>query len=316
MDGTASDSVTLHAVGVASAQGARPSQQDRHIIFTPEEMPREIGERIAVFAVFDGHGSHVVAKHAQNTILQFLLASPEFLKGNYEQAMQDAIDKEEETLFKEFRNGSNKFVVSGSTVSIAVVNLTSGILVVGNLGDSHILMAERDPNNGELTSVHRLTESHKPGNRDEKQRIQQAGGEVHAQHDIPRLGALNMSRALGDLQYKKPRNNMTKGPITDEQTLAIGDPSHDKGDFLSTQLSSTRLELRKDGQYLLALTTDGITNALTDKNIMHSMARLFQQGLKAEDVSESLVKEIASRPGSDNATFISVSLKGSSVSPQ
>jgi serine/threonine protein phosphatase PrpC len=98
-------------------------------------------------------GSHIVAKHAQRTMLQYLLESQEFRKGNYEQAMQAAIDKEEKTLFKEFRAGSDKFAVSGSTVSIAVVNLTSGILVVGNLGDSHVLMAERDLNNGALKSI-------------------------------------------------------------------------------------------------------------------------------------------------------------------
>ncbi|KAL5341009.1 phosphatase 2C-like domain-containing protein [Aspergillus crustosus] len=310
MTGSASEAVTLHALGVATAQGSRPSQQDRHIIFTPDEVPSEIGEKIAIFGVFDGHGSHSIAKHAQLNMLQFLLASPEFPKGNYEQAMQAAIDKEEKTLFQEFKDGKEHFAVAGSTASLVILNLSTGVLVVGNLGDSHVLLAERDPSNGELRSIRRLTEDHKPDGPDEKQRIEDAGGEVHSQNNTSRIGAINMSRALGDLQYKAPLNNMPHGPITDEQTLAIGDPSKPKEDFLSTQISSTRVELKKDGQYLLALTSDGITNALQDKNIMHSMSSLFGKGLKANEVAEAIVKESTDRPGSDNATFISVFLKG------
>ncbi|KAL4877765.1 phosphatase 2C-like domain-containing protein [Aspergillus karnatakaensis] len=315
--GAAPDAVALHAVGAAAAQGSRPSQQDRHVVFTPEALPREIGERIAIFAVFDGHGSHLVAQHAQTNILQSILASPEFRKGHYEAAMQAAIDKEEETLFKEFRDGEEKFAVAGSTASIAVVNLSSGTLVVGNLGDSHILLAEVERGgggDGEVKDVRRLTVSHKPDNPPEKQRIEQAGGEVHDQHEIPRLGSLNMSRALGDLQYKKPLNSMDKGPVTEEQTIAAGDPGKERGDFLSRQLATTRVELKRDAQYLLALTTDGVTNAQRDRVIMHSMAGLFGQGLRANEVSESIVKECVSKPGSDNATLISVFLKGSSSS--
>jgi serine/threonine protein phosphatase PrpC len=35
--------------------------------------------------------------------------------------------------------------VSGSTVAVCLINLTAGELVVSNLGDSHVILAERDP---------------------------------------------------------------------------------------------------------------------------------------------------------------------------
>jgi hypothetical protein len=35
--------------------------------------------------------------------------------------------------------------MSGSTAAICLINLTEGELVVSNLGDSHVLLAERDP---------------------------------------------------------------------------------------------------------------------------------------------------------------------------
>lgn len=35
--------------------------------------------------------------------------------------------------------------MSGSTVAVCLINLTVGELVVSNLGDSHVILAERDP---------------------------------------------------------------------------------------------------------------------------------------------------------------------------
>jgi hypothetical protein len=44
------------------------------------------------------------------------------------------------------------FGKSGSTFGVCLVNLTEGILVVGNLGDSHVLLAEDHPNGWEVVS--------------------------------------------------------------------------------------------------------------------------------------------------------------------
>jgi serine/threonine protein phosphatase PrpC len=67
--------------------------------------------------------------------------------------MQAAIDKEDELLLQGFREGQNFFATSGSTASLALVDMKNGVLVVGNIGDSHILMAERDPENGQVKSI-------------------------------------------------------------------------------------------------------------------------------------------------------------------
>ncbi|KAL2832558.1 phosphatase 2C-like domain-containing protein [Aspergillus cavernicola] len=315
MENLASDSVELCAVGGASAQGFRPSQQDRYSIVISEEMPSGISDTLAMFGVFDGHGSHFAAQHAKNNIPRFLLNSPEFRKGEYQRAMQEAIEKEDRTLLKGFRNGEDRFANSGSTVAISLVNLTKGILIVGNLGDSHISMVERDPDTTELQNVDRLTESHKPESPEEKRRIEDAGGKVHFQHNVWRIGALNLSRAIGDLKYKRPLNNITTDPVTDAQRNTTEKPTEDRDDFVSIKMSFRQVELQKDKQYILALTTDGVTNIIDDKTLMHNVMHLFNLGKNAEEVSQSLVDDATTRPGSDNATCIAVFLNGISAPP-
>ncbi|KAL3481453.1 phosphatase 2C-like domain-containing protein [Aspergillus californicus] len=314
MDDPAADSIALHAFGGASAQGSRPSQQDRYLILTPEGLPSGIGDTLALFAVFDGHGSHLVAQHAKKNVPVFIFESSEFLEGNYERAMQVAMEREDKCLFDEFCHGEDRFSDSGTTVSIALINLTRGILVVGNLGDSHILLAEREPDSPQLKSVDRLTESHKPETPAEKQRIEDAGGKIHSQRDVWRIGSLNMSRALGDLEYKGPLNKIATASVKDTETKATDEEREQRRDFLSIQMSSRRIELEKDKQYILALTTDGVTNYIQDDIAMHSLLRHSNSGMDAEEVAQSLVNEATGRPGSDNATCIAVILNGVSTS--
>ncbi|KAL4900855.1 hypothetical protein BDW74DRAFT_182440 [Aspergillus multicolor] len=334
MDSLGSRIVKLHAVGAQSAQGSRPDQQDTHIILTSAEAP-DIGDSIALFAVFDGHGTPAVSTHAKEHIPRLLLESAAFKAGNYEQAMQEAIDREDDLLMQGFNGGEDAFAVSGSTASLALLDMKRGVLVVGNIGDSHVLMAERESETGEVRGIDRLTTSHKPEDRAEKARIEKAGGQVQSQHDVARIGSLNMSRALGDLQYKTPLISAPGPPKTDGQRAALADPdsgtdaavsdgltqngteSESGGgtekatdDFITVQLSFRRVDLRKDAQYVLALTSDGVTNVLSDDKIMEGMVQMFNAGSQAEDVARVLVDQAVATPYSDNATCVAVFLNG------
>ncbi|KAL3463622.1 phosphatase 2C-like domain-containing protein [Aspergillus heterothallicus] len=337
MNGTATtENVALSAVGSASARGSRPSQQDRHLVLTPDKLPSGVGKDIALFAVFDGQyappslthsnpnslqltqrsGSEIVAEHALQHIPNSLFDSPGFREGDYERAMQSAIDQEDKALFKGFHDGEMRFSTAGSTVTLALVDFVKRTLLVGNLGDSHAMLAERDPGSAEITNVTRLTEDHKPDKPDEKERIEDAGGTVHAQKSVARIGALNMSRSLGDLEYKQPLNNMDSGPVTDEQKLAIlgtDKSAEQRGSFLSIELSFKKTELANDKQYLLALTSDGVTNCMEDKVIMHSLSHLLKSGQSVEEAARSMVDETTSNTGSDNATCIVVLISGAQV---
>jgi len=73
---------------------------------------------------------------------------PEFEKGDYEGAIKGALEDEDGILLESFMNDKNtEPAVVGSTVALCFVNLTKGVLVVGNLGDSHIILAQRNASN-------------------------------------------------------------------------------------------------------------------------------------------------------------------------
>lgn len=59
--------------------------------------------------------------------------------------MKGALANEDGLLLDRFMRESVEPAVSGSTVAMCLINLTTGELVVSNLGDSHVILAERDP---------------------------------------------------------------------------------------------------------------------------------------------------------------------------
>lgn len=59
--------------------------------------------------------------------------------------MKGALADEDGLLLARFMRESVEPAVSGSTVAICLINLTTGELIVSNLGDSHVILAERDP---------------------------------------------------------------------------------------------------------------------------------------------------------------------------
>ncbi|KAH1270727.1 hypothetical protein KXV81_006696 [Aspergillus fumigatus] len=279
--------IKLRGVGGASAQGTRPSQQDQYMITPPQEIPKmTIHDELAIFAVFDGHGSRKVAQHAKRHISELLFEGDALQAGRFEDAIRQAIQKEEETLLEECQEGEDKFAISGSTVSVVIVNLNNGVM------------------------VHRLTQDHKPENPKEKERIEDAGGVVNYASETARIGALNMSRALGDLQYKNPLNNDTMGPSTAGQEIAAMTPSIEQGSFVSSEPSIIRVDLRQDRRYILALTTDGVTNVLKDSVIINEIKTRHEGGLGVQQVADELVRGVTQGERRDNATCIAVFLDG------
>lgn len=43
---------------------------------------------------------------------------------------------------KEYNAGHDEYAFSGATVAISLVDLSSGLLTTGNLGDSHVVLGE------------------------------------------------------------------------------------------------------------------------------------------------------------------------------
>ncbi|RAH80041.1 hypothetical protein BO86DRAFT_449371 [Aspergillus japonicus CBS 114.51] len=310
-------SLTLKDAGGSSSQGSRPTQQDQYTILRPDAFESKT-DQLALFAVYDGHGSSKVAKHARDNLPCFLRHSPDLQTGDYEKAIAEAIRREEEQLLHEFWEGEDKHALAGTTMALAVVNLTRGVLVVGNVGDSDVLLGEEGAEQG--LEVTRLSTTHTPESDGEKHRVELAGGTVNTESGTARVGALNMSRALGDLRYKNPLNNMTQraksGSGTSEgETPGANDSPAQRGDFISSEPALNRVNLRDDRRYVLALLSDGVTNVLDDATILHRIAELRQSGFDATRAAQNITEGTTALPGSDNATCVTVFLEGPKENP-
>ncbi|KMU86591.1 hypothetical protein CIHG_04379 [Coccidioides immitis H538.4] len=200
--------LSLLDCGIATDQGQRPHQEDRYAFITPQGFPACDHRQLAFFAVYDGHGGPDVSDHASKHLHLNLISSPAFQAGDCENAIRGAIDAEENQLFEGFASGGNDASTSGSTVALTLVDLNKGEVVIANLGDSHIVLGELEWTGGKITyKTKRLTTADNPDVPEEKSRVEAAGGTIRRRAGQARIGTINMSRALGDLQYKKPLND-------------------------------------------------------------------------------------------------------------
>ena len=155
----------------------------------------------SLFAVFDGHGGSEVAKFCGKYFPIELRENASYKKKDYKKALEETFLKMDELLLsekgpemlKEFRNDqevANSF--AGCTANVVLIVGKS--YYVANAGDSRAIIYNSD---GEFTP---LSVDHKPDMEGEKKRIQNAGGYVSEGRVNDNL---NLSRALGDLEYKK-----------------------------------------------------------------------------------------------------------------
>jgi serine/threonine protein phosphatase PrpC len=196
--------------GATSMQGWRKSQEDAHIAAT------DLPDNISVFGVFDGHGGKEVSLYVKKHFVDELRKLDSFKNGNYEAALCEIfkrmddllLTKEGEQELKKIREayGGDSMHGFGLTdpsapvskftgCTATVVLITKDSIYCANAGDSRTVLARSAKQNG----VEPLSEDHKPDNLPEKTRIEAAGGFVEENRVN---GSLNLSRSLGDFEYK------------------------------------------------------------------------------------------------------------------
>lgn len=275
----------------------------------PDQFPAKTEDKIAFFAVYDGHGTDLVSDHASRNLHIVIANRPEFAAGDYEGAIKGALGDEDAVLLDSLKE-SVEATEAGSTVAICLLNLTKGDLVVANLGDSHIILAERHPESGQPYRTQRLSKSHKPDVPDEKSRIESAGGLVNKSTGSARVGGLNMSRALGDLQYKNPVNKLDNDEALPKTRRASAVAPNARGNFLSNEPHLVRMKLQTDRRYLLVLVSDGISDISNDTALIQLVMRLSMRGTRAGDIAQEITNSAAAHPHSDNSSCIVVLLDG------
>ena len=142
-----------------------------------------------------------MAKFCSKHFPPALKSNANYVAGNYKAALEETFLKMDEmllssegpNLLREFRAESdvnNSF--AGCTANVVLI--VNGIAYVANAGDSRAVIYTND---GEVVA---LSTDHKPDLETEKQRIHNAGGYVS---DGRVNDNLNLTRAIGDLEYKK-----------------------------------------------------------------------------------------------------------------
>lgn len=274
--------------GFHSVQGRRLTMEDTHVIIDDvrKEYPQlkifqgEKGKevRCSYYGVYDGHGGIEAAKICQEELHANILQDENFtLEGDITKAIYNGMLKTDEKILK--RSNEENWN-SGSTVVLAII--VNNFLYIANAGDSEIILDKFD----ETTNKHLplvLSQKHKPGDEQEKDRIKKAGGHVVFGRV---MGNLAVSRALGDREFKKPYNKA-------------------EDDFVTPEPYIYKTELTKENQFLI-LSCDGLWDKLSYQDAIDFVVKEKNSGKSAKETSELLVKNSLDKGTLDNVDRKSV----------
>ncbi|CAN7987379.1 unnamed protein product [Ixodes pacificus] len=190
---------------VAERKGERDEMQDSHVIQDAfhAEIPHLHGSirRLSYYGVFDGHNGCRASRHAAQYLHRHLAAR--FPKGDMEhvekeikRSIMESFKKTDEDFLR--RAGSCKPSWKDGTTAVTVVAINN-TLYIANLGDSKAILCRYSAATQKHISVP-LSKDHTPTEYAERMRIQKAGGHVR---DGRVLGVLEVSRSIGDGQYKR-----------------------------------------------------------------------------------------------------------------
>ncbi|EGR33249.1 protein phosphatase 2c, putative [Ichthyophthirius multifiliis] len=272
---------------VSSMQGWRNHMEDAHICLP------DLTQDVQLYGVLDGHGGFEVSKFVEVNFAKYLLKSSSFQIKDYENALKETFLKMDELLesnegqkqlieILEQKDKNKKNSNAGCTANIVLI--ANQNLYVANAGDARALLYS----NGQPV---RMSEDHKPENQQELERILQAGGNVY---DGRVNGNLNLSRAIGDLQYKNNKN------LTVDKQLIIAVPD----------IKVKKIE--KEDKFII-IGCDGVWETLSDKKICRICDTQLQNGIGAEKIVEELLDlmiapDTLSGCGCDNMTIMLITL--------
>ncbi|XP_051151371.1 probable protein phosphatase 2C 60 isoform X2 [Andrographis paniculata] len=306
--------------GLSSMQGWRATMEDAHAAIP------FLDSSTSFFGVYDGHGGkavskfcakylhHQVRKHEAylagdigTSVHKAFLRMDEMMRGQKGwrelAVLGDAINKFSgmiEGLIWSPRGGNRNELVddwpfeegphsdfsgptSGSTACVAIIR--DNQLVVANAGDSRCVVSR----NGR---AYNLSRDHKPDLEVERERILKAGGFIH----VGRVnGSLNLSRAIGDMEFKQNKF------LPAEKQIITANPD------------VNIVELHDDDEFIV-LACDGIWDCMSSQQLVDFIIEQLKSESKLSAVCEKvfdrcLAPSTAGGEGCDNMTMILVQLK-------
>lgn len=119
-----------------------------------------------------------------------------------------------------------------------------------------------------------------------------------------------MSRALGDLQYKNPINNLNLKGGTKKAKRANASDSKIRGNILSNEAYVRTIKLDEKCRYTLICSTDGVTDITDEEALIKEVVSNFVAGRKATDIARMVTTATGELPHSDNCTCVIAFLDG------
>ncbi|XP_057869224.1 probable protein phosphatase 2C 20 [Cryptomeria japonica] len=152
------------------------------------------GDRIGLFAIFDGHGGSEVAKYLKENLFDVVLEHPKF-STDTQLAIRESFMAIDQRILD--MGETSRAWRAGSTATTAFL-MDKGRLIVANVGDSRAILSR-----GKVAID--LSVDHEPQKPQEREMIESKGGEVSRiiSGDVYRVDmTLAMSRAFGDYTLK------------------------------------------------------------------------------------------------------------------
>ena len=258
--------------GSCGMQGWRRRMEDSHIT----DISQGEDARFNIFGVFDGHGGKEVSTFVKLHFTKEFLSSPKIKTDHIKQAiietflkmdelMQNSNGKKElKSLLKKSREEDEIFnkrhdiketqmdaylksllnkdeniaFFKGCTACVCVIDNKLQKMYFANAGDSRVILCKKGV-------AYRMSIDHKPELELESNRIHKASGWVNSYGRIN--GNLNLSRCLGDLEYKQNK----KLPPQEQIITAYPDVIEEK--------------MSKDNDFII-IGCDGIWDCIQDQD--------------------------------------------------
>ncbi|GIL71018.1 hypothetical protein Vretimale_4095 [Volvox reticuliferus] len=195
--------------GFSLLRGKRMSMEDFHTAQYKKD-PRT-GQLYGLFGIFDGHGGPHAADYVRSNLFVNMMHSNKFISD-----LPACVAEAYETTDNQYlRQESSSGREDGCTAVTAVV--VGQRLLVANVGDSRAVLCR----GGKAIA---LSVDHKPNVKEERSRIESAGGVVVWAGTWRVGGVLAVSRAFGDRPLKRyviPTPSVTEESLTSEDEFLI-----------------------------------------------------------------------------------------------
>ena len=295
-------------------QGWRRTMEDAHLV----ALNQGPDKNTHIFGVFDGHGGREVAMYVKNHFCSIFLSNKNYQNGNIKTALIESfiqLDQElqspqgmkeltiehkqfiEEFDLKQAKEDFyNNFNTNKGYIDNLAFNIgcTANVLIIykndmyfANSGDSRSILLR----NGEAIS---MSIDHKPELPNEFERIRKAGGIIK---DGRVNGALNLSRSIGDFQFKMRRDLKPKEQIVTCYPDVLFESLSNHDDYII---------MGCDGIWE-CITNEAISDYIYDK--IHNNPGISLGTILEELFERNVALDSESEKGSDNMTCLLIQLK-------